>query len=90
MPIPLSLTLLKGTNTAAAASIPTIGTAAAVTATAGGGGAVAAGGLAGSAIALKAAAVVAAVGVAGGVGYTGVKEIGGKGTGSPRSMRKRN
>ena len=39
VPIPLSLTLLKGTNTAAAASIPTIGTAAAVTATAGGGGA---------------------------------------------------
>ena len=73
MPIPLSLTLLKGTNTAAAASIPTIGTAA-VTATAGGGGAVAAGGLAGSAIALKAAAVVAAVGVAGGVGYTGAKD----------------
>jgi RNA polymerase sigma factor (sigma-70 family) len=86
VPIPLSLTLLKGTNTAAAASIPTIGTAAAVTATAGGGGAVAAGGLAGSAIALKAAAVVAAVGVAGGVGYTGAKEIGGKGTGSPRSQ----
>jgi RNA polymerase sigma factor (sigma-70 family) len=86
VPIPVSLTLLKGTNTAAAASLPTIGTAAAVTATTGGGGAVAAGGVAGSALALKAAAVVAAVGVAGGVGYTGVKEIGGKGTGSPRSQ----
>jgi RNA polymerase sigma factor (sigma-70 family) len=96
VPIPLSLTLLKGTNTAAAASLPTIGTAAAgtaaaVTATTGGGGAVAAGagGLAGSALALKAAAVVAAVGVAGGVGYTGAKEIGGNGTGSPRSQQVR-
>jgi RNA polymerase sigma factor (sigma-70 family) len=96
VPIPLSLTLLKGTNTAAAASLPTIGTAAAgstvaVSATAGGGGAVAAGagGLAGSALALKAAAVVAAVGVAGGVGYTGAKEIGGKGAGSPRSQQVR-
>jgi RNA polymerase sigma factor (sigma-70 family) len=89
VPIPLSLTLLKGTNSAAAASLPTIGTAAAVTATAGGGGAAAAGGLAGGALALKAAAVVAAVGVAGGVGYTGAKEIGGKGTGSPRSQQVR-
>jgi RNA polymerase sigma-70 factor (ECF subfamily) len=92
LPIPLSFTLLKGTNTAAAASLPTIGTTAAGTAvamsaTAGGGGAVAAG--AGSAVALKAAAVVAAVGVAGGVGYTGAKEIGGKATGSPRSQQVR-
>jgi RNA polymerase sigma factor (sigma-70 family) len=86
VPIPLSLTLLKGTNTAAAASLPTIGTAAAVTATAGGGGGVAAGGLAGSALAIKAAAVVAAVGVAGGVGYTGATHVGGKGTGSPRAQ----
>jgi RNA polymerase sigma-70 factor (ECF subfamily) len=85
VPIPLSLTLLKGTNSAAAASLPTIGTAAAVTATGGGGGAVA-GGVAGGALAMKAAAVVAAVGVAGGVGYTGAKQIGGNGTGSPRSQ----
>ena len=95
VPIPLSLTLLKGTNSAAAASLPTIGTAAAgtaaaVTATTGGGAVAAgAGGLAGSAIALKAAAVVAAVGVAGGVGYTGAKELGGNGTGSPRSQQVR-
>ena len=52
-PIPASLTLLKGTNTAAAATLPTIGAAAAVGATAGGGGAAAAGGVAASAFALR-------------------------------------
>jgi RNA polymerase sigma factor (sigma-70 family) len=85
LPIPASLTLLKGTNTAAAATLPTIGAAAAVGTTAGGGGAAAAGGVAASAFALKAAAVVTAVGVAGGVGYTGAQEIRGNGGGSPRS-----
>jgi RNA polymerase sigma factor (sigma-70 family) len=82
VPIPASLTLLKGTNSAAAASLPTIGaaTAATVTATTGGGAATTGGLLAGG-LAAKAAAVVVAAGVAGGVGYTGAHEL--RGTGDP-------
>jgi RNA polymerase sigma factor (sigma-70 family) len=77
VPIPASLTLLKGTNSAAAASLPTIGaaTAATVTATAGGGTAATTGGLVAGGLAAKAAAVVVAAGVAGGVGYTGAHEL---------------
>jgi RNA polymerase sigma factor (sigma-70 family) len=77
LPLPATLTLLKGTNSAAAASLPTIGLAAAGTGggAAAGGGAATAGGLAVGGLAVKAAAVIAAVGVAGGVGYKGVQEV---------------
>lgn len=79
LPLPLSLTLFKGTPSASAAvGLPTIGTsgtaAAAGSGTAAGGGTTF-GGLALSGVALKAAAVVAAVSVAGGVGYVGTKEV---------------
>lgn len=73
LPVPASLTLLKGGNSAAAATLPSIGTATAVTAATGGGttaGGIALGGLLG-----KAAAVVAAATVAGSVGYEGVQQV---------------
>jgi RNA polymerase sigma factor (sigma-70 family) len=76
LPIPASLTLFKGTPGAAAATaLPTIGTA--TTVGAGGAGA-AGGGLAVGGLALKAATVVSALGIAGGVGYSGVQHLGDK------------
>jgi RNA polymerase sigma factor (sigma-70 family) len=76
LPLPATLTFFKGTNSAAAATLPTIGLAAAGTGGgAAAGGAATAGGLAVGGLAVKAAAVVAAVGVAGGVGYKGVQEV---------------
>ena len=83
IPIPLSLTLFKGlegAGTASAATMPAamgvsaagvgmgVGTGAGATAAAGGGAVV-------GGVALKAAAVVAAVGVASGVAVTGASEI---------------
>ena len=75
LPLPLSLAFWKGAPSAAAsASVPVIGLGAG--ATGGGAAAAGAGGLAlGGGLALKAAAVVAAVGVAGGVSYEGVKQV---------------
>lgn len=71
VPVPASLTLFKGTNSAAAAvGLPTIGASA--TAGAGAGIGAAAGGVAGG-VAVKAAAVVVALGVAGGVSYSGTE-----------------
>ena len=72
VPLPLSLTLFKGTPPAAAAtSLPVIGTATGATAsvTGAGAGGATAGGILASAAVVKVAAVVAAVGVAGAVGY---------------------
>jgi RNA polymerase sigma factor CnrH len=71
LPVPASLTLFKGAPSAsAAAALPSIGAAGA-----GVGGGTAAGGLVGGGIAVKVAVAVAAVGVAGGAGYTGVKQV---------------
>jgi RNA polymerase sigma factor (sigma-70 family) len=71
LPVPASLTLFKGApSAAAAAALPTIGAT-----TAGAGAGSAAGGFVGGGIAVKAAVAVAAVGIAGGAGYTGVREI---------------
>ncbi len=76
LPLPLSLTLFKGTPSAAAAGLSTIGAGAAV---AGGASVGAAGGTAGGVAAggviAKIAVVVAAVSVAGGFGYEGVKQV---------------
>ena len=79
LPIPLSLTLFKGTPSAsAAAGLSTIGAGGAA-AVAGGASLGAAGGTAGGVVAggviAKIAVVVAAVSVAGGVGYEGVKQV---------------
>jgi RNA polymerase sigma factor (sigma-70 family) len=83
VPIPLSLTLFKGLEGSASAAVLPIGAgagagAAAVTAGVGAGG-MAAGTTTGGALAgglgLKVAAVVAAAGVAGGVGVTGSTEV---------------
>jgi RNA polymerase sigma factor (sigma-70 family) len=86
IPIPLSLTLFKGlegAGTASAATMPAamgVGAAAVGTGVGTGAGATAAagGGAIASGVALKAAAVVAAVGVASGVAVTGASEIGSK------------
>jgi RNA polymerase sigma factor (sigma-70 family) len=83
IPIPLSLSLFKGlegAGTASAATMPAamgVGAAAVGTGVGTGAGATAAagGGVFASGIALKAAAVVAAVGVASGVAVTGASEI---------------
>lgn len=75
VPVPASLTLFKGTNNAsAAAALPMFGASAATGAGATGAGA-AAGGLAAGGLAAKAAVVVVALGVAGGVSYSGGPEI---------------
>jgi RNA polymerase sigma factor (sigma-70 family) len=86
IPIPLSLTMLKGlegAGTATAATLPLGAGAGAGTVTIGAGvgtgvgatGAATGGGILAGGVALKAAAVVAAVGVAGGVAVTGSSEI---------------
>lgn len=80
LPLPLSLTLFKGTPSAsaAAAGLSTIGAGGAA-AVAGGASLGAAGSTAGGVVAggviAKIAVVVAAVSVAGGVGYEGVKQV---------------
>ena len=80
VPIPVSLTLFKGLEgSAAAATLPAVGTGAAATAAVVGGtggtaGAVGGGVFAGG-VALKAAAVVTAASVAGGVGVVGAAEV---------------
>jgi RNA polymerase sigma-70 factor (ECF subfamily) len=71
VPLPASLTLFKGTNSAAAAALPTVGASAA----AGTGVGAAAGGLAAGGLAAKAAAAVVALGVAGGLSYSSGPEI---------------
>ena len=80
IPIPLSLTMFKGlegAGTATAATLPVGAGAGAVAIGAGVGttGAATGGGLLAGGVALKAAAVVAAVGVAGGVAVTGSSVI---------------
>ena len=82
LPLPLSLTLFKGTPSAAAAvGLPTIGAVGAASAVGGGAavttgaGSIGFGGLAFGGVALKAAAVIAAVSVTGGVSYVGAKEV---------------
>jgi RNA polymerase sigma factor (sigma-70 family) len=79
LPLPLSLTLFKGTPSASAAiGIPTIGAAGTTAVVAGGGatgGGFTLGGLALGGIGVKVATVVAAVSVASGVGYVGTKEV---------------
>ena len=85
IPVPVSLSLFKGLEgTAAAATLPAAG--AGTMAVAGSGvGAVSAtgGGLFAGGMALKAAAVVSAVGVAGGVGVVATTDVGQKKGGSP-------
>src|SRR5262249_20296900 len=82
LPIPVSLTLVKGLQapgTATAATLPaSAATGAGVAASAGGLGATTAtgGGLLAGGVALKAAAVVAAVSVAGGTAFVGAEELG--------------
>jgi RNA polymerase sigma factor (sigma-70 family) len=98
VPIPLSLTLFKGLEgSAAAATLPAaagtaaVGTGAAAVGTGMGGAAAGGGGLFAGGLAVKAAAVVAAAGIAGGVTVAGVKEIGiagGKDSPSPTSQVK--
>lgn len=97
MPIPVSLTLLKGLEgTATAAVLPAAGTtsvaagaagtgAAAGAATAGGlfTGGTTGGGVFAGGVTVKAAAVVAAAGVAGGVGVVGATEIDSTRSGAP-------
>ena len=74
VPIPVSLTLFKGLEgSASAATLPTIGTGAAVAA--GSGGGAVGGGVFAGGVVLKAAAVVTAAGVAGGVGMVGAAEV---------------
>ena len=74
LPLPLSLTLFKGAPSASAATgLSTLG--AGGMAVAGGGSAGTAGGLLAGGMAVKAAALVTAVTVAGGVGYEGVKHV---------------
>jgi RNA polymerase sigma factor (sigma-70 family) len=81
IPIPLSLTLLKGLEGAGTASAATLPAAAGAGAAASGLGAGAGtatatgGGLFASGVAIKAVAAVAAVSVAGGVAVTGAKEL---------------
>ncbi|MFO7571684.1 MAG: sigma-70 family RNA polymerase sigma factor [Gaiellaceae bacterium] len=98
VPVPVSLTLLRGfEGTASAATLQTVGaaTAAGVTATVGTGAAVvgvgagtgagagaAGGGLFAGGLALKAAAVVSAAAVTGGVAVTGATEIAPKARGN--------
>ena len=92
IPIPVSLTLLKGLQspgTASAATVPATATGAgAVSAGFGGLGATAAssGGLLAGGVALKAAAVVAAVGVAGGAVAVGAKVEGVGGHGKAKHV----
>ena len=74
LPLPLSLTLFKGAPSASAATgLSTIG--AGGVAAAGGGSVGTAGGLLAGGMAVKAAAVITAVAVAGGVGYEGVQQV---------------
>jgi RNA polymerase sigma factor (sigma-70 family) len=76
VPIPVSLTLFKGLEgSAGAATLPTIGTGAAVAAGSGGSAGALGGGVFAGGVALKAAAVVTAAGVAGGVGVVGAAEV---------------
>jgi RNA polymerase sigma factor (sigma-70 family) len=77
LPLPLSLTLFKGAPSASAAiGLPTIGATAAGTSAAGGtAAAVVAGGGIGAGVAAKVAIGFAAVAVAGGAGYEGVKAV---------------
>jgi len=78
VPIPVSLTLFKGfEGTATAATLPTIGAGAAMTGSGFGLGAsgAAGGGVFAGGVALKAAAVVTAASVAGGVGVVGATEV---------------
>jgi RNA polymerase sigma factor (sigma-70 family) len=82
VPIPLSLTLVKGLEGSASAAVVPIGTSVAAGGVAAGGvaavGASAAGttgGLVGGGVAMKTAAVVAAASVAGGVGVAGSTEV---------------
>src|SRR4051794_10235140 len=78
LPLPLSLTFFKGAPDASAASgLPTIGVAGTGAAVGGGTatGAGTLGGLALGGVALKIAAVVAAVSVVGGIGYVGTEQI---------------
>jgi RNA polymerase sigma factor (sigma-70 family) len=76
VPIPVSLTLFKGLEgSASAATLPTIGTGAAVAAGSSGAAGAVGGGVFAGGVALKAAAVVTAAGVAGGVGVVGATEV---------------
>jgi len=82
VPLPLSLTFFKGAPSAAAATgLPTIGIGSVAAAgggsvaAAGGGGVGATGGILAGGMAVKAAALVAAATVAGGVGYEGVSQV---------------
>src|SRR3954454_18766031 len=78
LPLPLSLTFLKGApNASAGSGLPTIGLAAPGAAPGGGPatGAGTIGGLALGGVAVKIAAVVAAVSVVGGIGYVGTERI---------------
>jgi RNA polymerase sigma factor (sigma-70 family) len=86
LPLPIGLALFKGTPTAAAATLPTIGLgtagsgaagtgAAGAGATAGAAGGAAAGGSLAGGIVVKVAAVAAAATVATGVGYKGVQAV---------------
>ena len=89
VPIPVSLTLFKGLEgTASAAVVPLgVGSAAAGTAVATGAGASAvgsSGGILAGGLGLKAAAVVAAAGVAGGVGVAGSSELEQRPGGTPK------
>ena len=74
LPLPLSLTLFKGAPSASAATgLSTIG--AGSVAAAGGVSVGTAGGLLAGGMAVKAAAVIAVITVAGGVGYEGAKQV---------------
>lgn len=74
LPLPLSLTLFKGVPSASAATgLSTIGVGS--MATTGGVSAGTAGGLLAGGVAVKAAAAIAAIAVAGGVGYEGAKQV---------------
>jgi RNA polymerase sigma-70 factor (ECF subfamily) len=86
LPLPLSLAFWKGAPTAAAGTLPAIGLGSATAAAAGAGtGAGATGGLLlGGGIAVKAAAVVAAVGVTAGVSVEGARRIADDGKGHRR------
>ena len=87
LPLPLSLTLFKGSPTASAAgTLSVIGTGTAVTGgTVGGAGGVAAGGFLAGAGA-KAAAVVTAATLAGGVGYGTVTQLEDQNDSTPRAQ----
>lgn len=89
VPIPLSLTLFKGLEGSASAAIVPVGAGAGVVAVGAGAGtgataAGATGGVLASGVGLKVAAVVAAAGVAGGVGVAGSSEVDKKPAEPPR------